>query len=251
MNGFALYFGSEHPCGYWSPERICPQLHLLSKEIGEPVRDTRTERVPYSTTTFHFDDICGVGYGERTLKYQYEMMSKGGRNDKKPVEYVYAEIKKALRFSGIRELRDMMFPGFFFEAHAPTVQLRHPQNSVFYIDITFSANPAMLPETLSSPLAMRLQDWKYPDVNGDGAVTAADSALILGAALNIAAGRASGLTAAQEALADADRDGSITPSDAALVQEYAAAVSMGQFPDNSASWYAYLQRYFRLKEAVF
>lgn len=247
MTGFAIDFGTAHPCGYWFPQRLFPDMNLLSAEIGEPPKDSHTERVPFSNITHHFE---GESYGERTLTYQYELLIFRGYRAQQ-TEFTITQIKQLLRWNGVLPLHDTMYPAFFFEAYAPTVSMKHPQNGVYTVTFTFKANPAMLPKVLSTPLFLRLKDWKYPDINGSGHVTAADAAMILTAAENIAAGQASGLTQAQEILADADRDGTITEADALLVQDYAAAVSRGQFTDTAQNWYLYLQRYFRLKEAVY
>lgn len=79
-----------------------------------------------------------------------------------------------------------------------------------------------------------------PDVDGDGFVTAADSALILTAAAHIGAGEPSGLTPEQELRADADRDGSISPLDAQLVDQFTAAVGAGDYTDDADGWLAFL-----------
>lgn len=247
MTGFAIDFGTAHPCGYWFPKRMFPDMNLLSAEIGEPPKDSHTERVPFSNITHHFE---GESYGERTLTYQYELLIFRGYRARQ-TEFTIAKIKQLLRWDGVLSLHDAMYPGFFFEVYAPTISMKHPQNGVYTVTFTFKANPAMLPKVLSTPRLIRLHDWKYPDVNGSGHVTAADAAMILTAAENIAAGQASGLTQAQEILADADRDGTITGADALLVQDYAAAVSAGRFTDTQDNWYAFLQRHFRLEEAIF
>lgn len=249
--GFSIDFKDSRPREYWSMQRIfADKLHLVSREIGEPTKDDRTERVPYSSVTYNFDDLCGTSYGERTLKYEYELLSFGGFRARETAERIFMEIKRALRWRGRMELHDDAFPDFIFEVRAPAVSMTHPQNGVYRITLTFQASPAMLPVQISPALIIRLHDRKYPDINGDNAVTAADAALILTAAENIAAGEPSGLTEAQEILADADRDGTITEADALLVQEYAAAVSAGDFEDNDRSWYLWLRRHFRLQEAV-
>lgn len=249
MKGFAIDF-SEHT-GFLAPDHLFPALALAAREIGEPPRDSYTERVPFSSSTCHFEDFCGESYGERTLSYTYELLSFGGFPARQYAERVCAVLRQKLRWRGWKPLSDTAHPDFFFEARAPVISVKHPQNGVWQIVFTFTANPAMLPKYISSDLLIRLQDWKYPDLNADNAVTAADAALILAAAENIAAGLPSGLTAAQEVLADADRDGSITETDALLVQDYAAAVQAGDFADNPGNWYAWLHRFFRMKEAVY
>lgn len=249
--GFSIDFKESHPREYWNMQRVFDgKLHLVSREIGEPKKDDRTERAPYCSVTYNFDDLCGASYSERTLKYEYELLSFGGFKARKAAERIFAGIKRALRWRGRLELHDDAFPDFIFEVREPAVSMTHPQNGVYLITLTFQASPAMLPLQISPALIIRLHDRKYPDINGDNAVTAADAAMILTAAENIAAGEPSGLTEAQEILADADRDGTITEADALLVQEYAAAVAAGEFEDNDRSWYLWLRRHFRIQEAV-
>ena len=119
--------------------------------------------------------------------------------------------------------------------------------NVLIVTITFRAAPAMLERGASY---IPPSEQRYPDINGDGYVTAADAALILTAAENIAAGQSSGLTPAQELLADADMDGSITADDSALVLQYAAAVSAGLITDSAASWQVYLRHWLAQKGGV-
>jgi hypothetical protein len=80
----------------------------------------------------------------------------------------------------------------------------------------------------------------FPDIDGDGLVTAADAEMIATAAANIGAGEPSGLTKAQERRADADLDGAITASDAETVQAFAAAVGAGDYTNDPAGWLAFL-----------
>ena len=250
--GFSIDFKDSHPHEYWNMQRcFADKLHLVSREIGEPKKDDHTERVPYSSVTYNFDDLCGISYGERTLKYEYELLSIGGFRAREAAERIFTGIKRALCWRGCLELHDDAFPDYIFEVRAPAVSMTHPQNGVYRITVIFQASPAMLPVQISPVLLIRLHDRKYPDIDGDDAITAADAALILTAAEHIAAGEPSGLTAAQEILADADRDGTITEADALLVQEYAAAVSAGYVEDTDRSWYLWLRRHFRLQEAVY
>lgn len=240
--GFTIDFGEK---GCWSPHDW--GLHLLSREIGEPAKDDHTERVPFSSVTYDFDSICGMfGYGERSLAYQYELLSFGGWDARRQASHITADIRRKLRWRFRRRLLDDAHPDYYFEVREPIVKSAHPQNGVYVITVTFKANPAMLPLQIRPDLLLRLRDCRYPDVNGDGAVTAADASLIL----NAAEGKGS-LTAEQKILADADRDGEITEADAVLVLEYASAVSAGQFADSPGSWYAYLNRFFALKEGVY
>lgn len=234
-----------------APEGLFPALRLAAREIGQPKRDDYSERVPFSSVTWHFEDFAAESYAERTLSYTYELLSFGGHPARAYAERVLAKLKRTLRWHGWRALQDASFPDYFFEVRQPVIGMEHPQNGVYQFTFTFAANPAMLPHQICSESLLKLQGCRYPDVNGDGFVTGADAARILTAAENIAAGGTSGLTPAQELLADADCDGSITEADALLVQEYAAAAQAGYITDSAQSWHAWLQRYLRMKEAVY
>lgn len=88
--------------------------------------------------------------------------------------------------------------------------------------------------------AIPLSDAQYPDVDGDGRVTASDASLILSAASNLGVGRESGLTPEQELLADVNRDGSINAVDASLVLSFAAASGAGNYSDTPEGWTEFL-----------
>ena len=219
---------------WWSPEYL--GFRMLDRVVGEAPKDDHTERVPYSNITYDFDDYYGISsYGERTLTYKFDLLEP----DVQKQQYAEIEMRKHLRWRGYRRLQDAQYPDFYFEARAPKFNIdKSSVTGVMIVTITVKAAPAMLiRDNEGIPSDMQ----RYPDINGDGHVTAADAALILTAAENIAAGEASGLTAAQELLADADLDGTITVNDSALVLQYTAQVAAGQFEDSEANWLEYLR----------
>lgn len=239
--GFAIDFGETQ--GFWSPAVL--GFRLLARQIGEPPKDDRTERVPYSNITYDYDALYGSSsYGERTLTYTFDIVNRNRRD----VQFLLTALRHRLSWSGVRDLHDSAFPDYHFEAHAPTVKAEDGQHTVLTVTVTFKALPAMLPNYVP---ALMPSEQRYPDIDGDGHVTAADAALILTAAENIAKGESSGLTQAQELLADADVDGVITEIDSLLVLQYAGAVSAGQFADNMQNWQKYLRRYLSLKGALY
>ena len=241
MSSFCIDLGEQH--GFWTPEGY--GLRLLSRSIGEPPKDDHTERVPYSNVTYDFDAVYGASsYGERKLVYQFDYLCGEHRQS----ALISAQLRKYLTWQGIRVLQDSSFPDHHFEVRSPTVKVEDGQHTVHIVTITFKANPAMIPNFVP-PLLQSEQ--RYPDVNGDGHVTASDAALILTAAEKIAAGESSGLTSAQELLADADLDGSITEADSLIVLQYAAAVSAGQFADSEQNWQKYLRRHLAMKGALY
>lgn len=231
--------------GYFSPEHLHTGFRLLSREIGEPPRDNRTERVPFSNITYDYDALYGTqSFGERTLTYEYDFLCK----DSSTARRIIAELKQMLSFQGSRKLLDSTFPQHHFEVRQPTVKTLQKQYSVWIVTIAFPAAPAIIPD---GRIAIPEADRRYPDLNGDGHVTAADAGLILTAAEKIAAGEPSGLTAAQLLLADADLDGAVTEADSLIVLQYAAAVAAGQFEDSADNWHRYLMRYLAMKEAIY
>ena len=168
--------------------------------------------------------------------------------ERRNAEHILYHMKHDLRWSGRRDLYDAGLPDYHFEASEPSVKMEDGMNTVHLITVTFQAAPAMIPNQVPALLE---SEKRYPDLNGDGHVTAADAALILTAAERIAAGQSSGLTPENELLADADLDGTITENDSLLVLQYAAAVSAGQFEDSMQSWQKYLRRYLALKGALY
>lgn len=81
----------------------------------------------------------------------------------------------------------------------------------------------------------------FPDIDGDGSVSATDSALIRTAAAAIGAGEPSGLTPEQELAADANKDGVINTEDAAFVLQFATGAGSGHYTNNLAGWMQYLE----------
>ena len=227
---------------WWSPENL--GFHMLDRVVGEAPKDDHTERVAYSNTTYDFDDYFGISsYGERTLTYKFDLLESDARKR----QYAEIELRKHLRWRGYRRLEDAQYPDFYFEARAPVFAFDKSVPGVMIVTITFKAAPAML---LRANEVLPSDMQRYPDLDGDGHVTAADAALILTAAENIAAGESSGLTEAQELLADADLDGTITVEDSALVLQYAAQVTAGQIEDSEQSWQQYLRRRRKLKGGI-
>ena len=88
--------------------------------------------------------------------------------------------------------------------------------------------------------AIPISDCHYPDIDGDGRVSATDASSILAAAANIGAGRESGLTPEQEQLADANRDGKINAIDASLVLNFSASVGAGNYEGSLEGWIDFL-----------
>lgn len=94
------------------------------------------------------------------------------------------------------------------------------------IDIT--RPPAVLPE------------FPYPDIDGDGIITANDAQMVLEAYMNIRTGEPSGLTPEQENLADCDRDGYIDSTDASLIVRFYSGCQKGKYENNATGWTIYM-----------
>lgn len=227
---------------WWSPENL--GFNMLERVVGEATKDDHTERVPYSNVTYDFDDYFGISsYGERTITYKFDLIESDARKR----QYAEIELRKHLRWRGYRRLEDAQYPDFYFEVREPKITCDKTIYGVLIVTIIFKAAPAML---IRANEGIPRSQQRYPDINGDGYVTAADAALILSAAENIAAGEPSGLTAEQELLADADLDGVITAADSALVLQYAQQVTTGQIADSEKSWQDYLRLWRKRKGGI-
>lgn len=242
MKAFSILIDDPQQQCRWSPEQI--GFHMLERTVGEAPKDDHTERVPYSNITYDFDDYYGISsYGERTLTYKFDLVESDARKR----QNAEIALRKHLRWRGYRRLEDAQYPDFYFEARAPVLAFDKSVPGVLIVTATFRAAPAMLARA-NECLPRDMQ--RYPDLDGDGYVTAADAALILAAAEHIAAGEPSGLTDEQERLADADLDGEITAADAGLVLQYVQQVTAGQIADSEKSWQDYLRLWRKRKGGI-
>lgn len=101
-----------------------------------------------------------------------------------------------------------------------------------HLEIDITRPPAVLPA------------FPYPDIDGDGTVTAIDASIVLTAYTNIQAGEPSGLTPEQENLADANRDGIINSVDAALIMSFYSGCSTGTYTNNQAGWTTFMTEHY-------
>lgn len=84
-------------------------------------------------------------------------------------------------------------------------------------------------------------DFPYPDINSDGTVDVSDSILINQAYAHIQAGEDSGLTEAQEDLADCNRDGVIDSSDTARIMQFYSACQGGTYTNDQEGWTEFMR----------
>ena len=101
-----------------------------------------------------------------------------------------------------------------------------------HLEIDVTRPPAVLPA------------FPYPDIDGNGKVTAIDASMVLTAYTNIQAGEPSGLTPEQEDLADANRDGIISSVDASLIMSFYSGCSTGTYTNNQAGWTTFMTEHY-------
>lgn len=89
-----------------------------------------------------------------------------------------------------------------------------------------------------------LPTFPYPDIDGDGTVTAVDASMVLTAYSNISSGQPSGLTPEQEDLADANRDGFINSIDASLILSFYSGCATGKYSNNQNGWTLYMSEFY-------
>lgn len=212
---------------------------VTERDTNVPQKDRITDRVPYSSVTHDFTELYGeASYPERILQYKFTISDERGIRYLKPraerfKHWLYEPIEKS-------ELYDDREANYHFNAVCTEFHENYTKGVIAEITVIFAADPFMLPNTTSDRLAIPVSDSRYPDLDGDGRVTAADAAMILSASANLGAGLESGLTAEQELLADADRDGSITATDAALVQKFVVQIGTGIWSNDSEGWTDFL-----------
>lgn len=87
----------------------------------------------------------------------------------------------------------------------------------------------------------------YPDVNGDLTVDRQDADMIMDAYINLAFGRPSGLTEAQEDIADCNRDGRIDSIDASLVLGFIQDCEDGKYFNTADGWSEYMANHYEIQ----
>ena len=87
----------------------------------------------------------------------------------------------------------------------------------------------------------------YPDINGDLTVDRQDADMIMDAYMNLAVGRPSGLTEAQEDLADCNRDGRIDSIDATLVLSFIGDCEDGKYFNNPEGWSEFMANHYEIQ----
>ena len=208
---------------------------LTERDTNVPPRDRITDRVPYSSVTHDFSELFGEpSYPERTLQYKFTISDEHGIRYLRPrVErfkhWLYDPMDKS-------ELYDDREEEYHFNAVCTEFHENYTNGVKAEITAVFQADPLMIPNVPAEMLAIPVSDCRYPDLDGDGRVTAADASLILIAAANMGVGQESGLTPEQELLADVNRDGTIDAVDASLVQVFASQCGAGIWNNDAEGW---------------
>ncbi len=222
----------------WKKHGLC----ILQRTIGMPPKDEHKERVPYSNITEDFGALYEKPtYGERTLVYKFEFLCV----DRIPAQNRLDDVFAWLSYHGKAKLYDDLCSGYYFEAECTGISYTE-NHGIYTVTATFKASPFRYPIVPKLPYAPST----FPDLDGDGAATSADAAIIMTAATAISAGNASGLTPEQEVLADADRDGVITSLDAAIVLEFATAASTGKYKNSPEGWAAFMNARTSAEEGI-
>lgn len=219
----------------WNGKHSCTDFDATCKarQTPPPKEIKRQERVAYSNVTWNFNSFFGVKeYENRTLRYTFTIS-----DTKRCREKVNAFIDWLEEPEGFSELWDSADPLYHYRAQLTSIDTKYTGGVTCELTVIFEAYPYRIP---NEDVAYQVDDDYYPDIDGDGHVTAADAQAIQTAAANIGAGEPSGLTPEQEFRADADRDGMITAIDAELVLSFTAACGAGDYSDDAAGWTEFL-----------
>lgn len=224
-------------------------LRMLKRNIGSAPKDEHLERVPFSNITYNFDELFGKkSYGERKLSYEFEFIE---RRIEQAEDKVIGLINW-LHWDGSLDLYDDYYPNYHFSVREPDVDCTE-KHGLYTLKLVFKAAPAMIPNP--NKMKYNAANVTIPDVNGDGAVNATDSSMILTAYTNIQSGQPSGLTAEQEKAADANMDGAINAMDSSMVLDFYSKRQQTNGPyagmSLGAAWAAYLNDYFNTGGEVY
>ncbi|WP_303823269.1 dockerin type I domain-containing protein [Ruminococcus flavefaciens] len=224
-------------------------LRMLKRNIGSAPKDEHLERVPFSNITYNFDELFGKkSYGERKLSYEFEFIE---RRIEQAEDKVIGLINW-LHWDGSLDLYDDYYPNYHFSVREPDVDCTE-KHGLYTLKLVFKAAPAMIPNP--NKMKYNAANVTIPDVNGDGAVNATDSSMILAAYTNIQSGQPSGLTAEQEKAADANMDGAINAMDSSMVLDFYSKRQQTNGPyagmSLEAAWAAYLNDYFNTGGEVY
>lgn len=232
---------------------------LARRSMDYPEEQQITETVPYSNIEYDFTDL----YGERILMrrnvvYRFKFVNPDSTVNEEDVERF---VKFMFSLTADVSIYEDDYPRFHWVGKRTTI--KNIEDTVGHelgarmVEVTFHCEPYRVSNRGDSFPA---DVTKFPDIDGDGSVTAADATLIATAAANIGAGEPSGLPVdpevpgrtieEQEIRADADRNGEINAVDAQFVLSFASAVGAGDYEDTPEGWAKFLNDSFGIEEEV-
>ena len=223
---------------------------MISRDTNPPQKDRITDRPPYSSVTYDFTELFGEpSYPERTLIYQFTI------SDERGIYYLKKRVNRFRKWlystSGKSALYDDREDDYHFNAVCTGFSEKYTAGVIAEITVTFQAAPFMLPNVPLEQRAIPVSDCRFPDLDGDGRVTARDAGLVQTAAANIGAGMPSGLTEEQELLADVNRDGIINAKDSGIILEFASLCGAGRYSNDADGWTEFINfKLNRLPEVI-
>ncbi|MBR0340746.1 MAG: hypothetical protein IJH64_00575 [Oscillospiraceae bacterium] len=222
---------------------------LARRSFEYPEELQVVEGVPYSNIEYNFTDL----FGEQVLMRRDVIY-----------RFKFVDVDKTVNDENIARFMEFLYsirddvsiyeddnPRYHWIGRRKTI--KNIEDTVGHelgaqmIEVTFRCNPK---RTSNLGDSFIVDASRFPDVDDDGAVTAADAALILSAASHIGSGEPSGLTPEQELKADCDRNGVISASDAALCLTFASQTGSGKYTNDPAGWAKFLNAQFGRDDEV-
>lgn len=232
---------------------------LARRSMDYPEEQQVTASVPYSNIEYDFTDL----FGERILMrrnvvFRFKFVNQNRTVNEEDVERF---VKFMYSLTSDVSIYEDDYPRFHWIGKRTTV--KNIEDTVGHelgarmVEVTFHCEPFRVSNLGDS---FPVDEALYPDIDGDGEITAVDAQWIQTAAANIGAGEPSGLPVdpevpgrtleEQETRADADRNGEINAVDAQLVLSFASAVGAGYYENTPAGWAAFLNDAFGVEEEV-
>lgn len=232
------YWNERHLNGiFWNEKHSRSDFGATTsgRDTGTPEKVRCQEKVAYSNVKYDFTALFGrQTYNDRKLQYEFTITD---HDCKRLRNRVNEFINWLYQPQGRNELHDSTDPDYHFLAELVSAVPSYPYAVVAKIKVVFEAYPFRIPNVND---AYEADPDRWPDVNFDGVVDAADAAIILSGAVEDGAGGYTPLTEEQKLRADASRDGRIDAADAALVLDYISECGAGRFLNSPEGWAEYL-----------
>lgn len=212
---------------------------LAHAEYDDPEELNVEDDVPYHAEPYDFTDLYGARILQRrNVTYRFKFVHP----DRIVNEDNLARFKAFLySLTEDAEIREDDMPSYHWVGKRK--KITNVKDTVGYamgarmVEVTFSCKPYRASNTGET---FTPDETRWPDVDLDDEVSAADAAEISIAAANIGAGEPSGLTEEQELRADCDRNGIIDASDAQLALQFVSEIGAGNYENSPAGWAAFL-----------